>query len=362
MLLNFLDGIRVRLRGIPPVPGDTPVEIARAVLRRNARRVLHSGAGHFKFLWVVDLAWALRGAEHALPREYLRNQIGHVLRESGRLGRVPTCLRPARGFDMPYPRADGLPWLIHAVDEYARFAGDRRLLDGARPGLARLVAAWEREHLGEDGLVRRSVAGDWMDTVLRPSSTYNNVCALMMAEKCRAIEVESALDPERLSARILESRFRAGAASDGEGRLTDHDGTEATGVDGAVVALYLGLFPRAVREALAAHLEASDLVRPLPIRISTGPYDRRLLPLISRLTPGYHASTWLHMGLLYLNGLKRLGRDISAHRARVDDLVLRHRNFLECLDGRGEPYRTAFHATEYGLSMAAGQYLELALS
>ena len=53
--------------------------------------------------------------------------------------------------------------------------------------------------------------------------------------------------------------------------------------------------------------------------------------------------------------------EVAAYKANVDCLIMKHRQVLETLDTRGEPYRTLFHSTEYGLSMAAGQYLELAL-
>ena len=34
-------------------------------------------------------------------------------------------------------------------------------------------------------------------------------------------------------------------------------------------------------------------------------------------------------------------------------------NVLETIDADGKPYRTLLHSTEHGLTMAAGQYLEL---
>ena len=354
MLINFMDSLRVRVRGTPRVPGATPVEIAKAVLRANARAVLHAGAGHFWFMWAGDFGKALRGARHALEPGYLRDRIAFMIRESRRQGRVTSCFNRFHGFDMPYYRADNLPWLVDSTAEYVRSSGDRAFLEAHRDALAALLASYEREHLGA-GLIARTMTGDWMDTILRPSSTWNNLCALHMLRRARELGLETATDPARFEALVLGARFRGD-------HFTDYDGTDEPSVDAAVLALYLEMFDAPLRDAIAARLEASGLADPYPIQLAPRPHDRRLMPLVSRLTPRYHSSTWLHVGLMYLNGLRRAGRDVSAARARVEALIMRHGNLLEVVDRSGAPYRTFAHSTEYGLSMAAGQYLELALA
>ena len=86
------------------------------------------------------------------------------------------------------------------------------------------------------------------------------------------------------------------------------------------------------------------------------------MPPLTHLTPDYHSSVWLHLGLVYMNGLKRCGRDVSHYKAEVEALIMRHHTVLEALDPKtGEPYQTPLYGCEVGLSMAAGQYLELAL-
>lgn len=62
---------------------------------------------------------------------------------------------------------------------------------------------------------------------------------------------------------------------------------------------------------------------------------------------------------LALNGLRRQGRDVRARLAAVETVIVRHGQMLEVVDDLGEPYRSFFLSCERGLSMAAGQYLEL---
>lgn len=348
LALVVIDAWRLKLRGIPRLPGTSAAAIAAEVLRRNARAVLNAGSGHYWFMWVADFGKAVRGAQRALPLEYLRAQVAGMVRESGRQGRVTSCFDRFHGFDMPYYRGDNLPWLLHAAVEVGGL-DDPAL----RLVLERLLDDYERTHF-KDGLIDPAITGDWMDTVLRPSSTYNNICALHMLGCAARLGFETCMRPADLEARILERRWRGD-------RFTDHEGTEETGVDAGVTALYLGLFPAEVREAIARRFEASALVEPYPIRVAERDYDRRLIQPLARLTAGkYHSLNWLHMGLMYLNGLRRLGRDVAAARARIEALILKHGNVIELVDERGEPYFTPLFACEVGLTMAAAQYLELA--
>jgi len=356
LVLGALDSFRVNLQGIPRLPGDTPAEVAAEVVRRNAGKVLIAGSGHFWFMWVSDFGKALRGVQKVLPAPYLRGLIELMIVESVRKGRVTSCFNAWHGFDMPYARGDNLPWLIDAVAEHQRWTGDRTLMDAHRSGLQGLLDDYERTHF-VDGLLDPAITGDWVDTILRPSSTYNNLCALHMVRAARALGLKTRTDPGALEGRILGDRFRGD-------HLTDFSATEDWGVDAAVVALYLGLFDEGTRRALADGLESrrAELMEPCPIRASTKVYDPGLMPPLTRFSPHYHSSVWLHLGLMHLNGLKRLGRNVSADKARLDAVIMRYRNVIEAVDREGRPYRTLFHSCEHGLTMAAGQVLELALA
>jgi hypothetical protein len=351
--LNAWDSWRVILRGgLPPGPGGTPAEIAAGALRRNAGAVLRAGEGHFHFLWVADFGKSLAGAWGTLGVDYLAGQIERVTDESARLGRVPSCLRAARGFDMPWHRGDGLPWLVHAHAQLARRRG--RGPDDARLGaLQTLLDRYEAEWVEPGGLLSERMTGDWVDTVRRPSSTYNNLCVLDMLRRAPALGLRPRTDADEFAALLLKDRLRGDA-------FRDHARTEAPSVDAVVAALYLESFPREVLEPVAARLEALRLDEPYPMLCAAGEYDPDTVPLLTRLASGYHRARWLHLGLMWLNGLKRLGRDVSARRAAVEELFLRHRAVPEAVDESGAPYTSFFLSCERGLTMAAGQYLELA--
>lgn len=340
------DSRRVRRHGIPRLAHDEPAEVARAVLRANAGAVLRAGAGHFHDMWVADFGKAFGGALHALPREYLAAQLDRVAATSAPLGRVPTCFTPKGWHDLPWPRADSLPWLLVMMERL----GDDELVARHHAGLQRLWDAWREGTLDPaTGLVRDDVTGDWMDTVPRPSSTYNNLVALAGARAARRLGLAGE-GPD--AKRLLDARWSGTHLRD-HARAGDYLSADAN-----VPALYLGVLPEHARRAIASTLEQSALVRPIPMRTREGAYAREELPALSRLTPSYHSTTWLHLGLMHANGLKREGLPWREHVARVEEVVRAHGNFLETLGPDARPHVSRWLSTEHGFSMSAGLYLE----
>ncbi len=352
VVVQTLDSWRVIIRGVERAPGGgTPAEIAAGVLRRNAGPVLRAGHGHFWPMWPSDFGKSFAGAWGALGEEYLRGRTALMTRESARLGRVTSCFRPGRGFDMPWWRGDNLPWLVWCWAEIAERTG--RGPDAEQTAaLQALLADYEGRHLEPGGLVSRRVTGDWVDTIRRPSSTYNNLCVLMMLRRGAEIGLKPRRDAEGFARLLLADRWRGDF-------FRDHADTEAMSVDAAVAALYLRSFGPEILGPAADRLAAERLDEPWPMRCAAGEYDPATVPWITRLAGGYHQAHWLHLGLMWLNGLKKLGRDTAKGRAAVEALIDRHGHVLEAVNADGTPYASFFISCERGLSMAAGQYLEL---
>lgn len=346
------DAVRVKVRGIPRIPHESGADLATKVLQANALDVFRAGAGHFHVMWPVDLGKAFGGALHALPRPYVAGLLSRMVRTGASLGWVPTCFTPSGHYDLPWKRADNVPWILHMVREL----NDAEFVAAHHRDLSRVYADWVRDHVdSRTGLVARHVWGDWMDTVPRPSSTYNNLVAIRGYEAADALGITSAPTWKRDGEReLLASRWTGSF-------FVDHAGDDAVylSADANVPALYFGLFDRGTRARLADAIESSNLADPWPMRTRVGAYAWRDLPPLTKLAPSYHTTTWLHLGLMYMNGLKRLERPFAHHLAKVDATIARHGNFLETLRADGSPWHAGLATCEYGFSMSAGQYLEL---
>ncbi|HLF23899.1 MAG TPA: hypothetical protein VI565_08240, partial [Burkholderiales bacterium] len=301
---------RTNLIGLPRETG-TPAEIARKVILANAGKVLIAGQGHFRYFWIADFGKSIRGLMTVLPKPYLMGLVNRVLDAAVARGSVPTCLSEERAFDLPYPRADGLPWLVHAID-----ALDPTAFQHRRSEIESIVARFVADHFSpETGLMHPGVRGDWMDTIRRPSSTYNNLFALHLFRTLEKHGIAAGVATERAAAleRDLVAQRWTGT------HFTDYHGSsDYLSADANAPALYLGLFSPALRTKIVDAIEASDLLRPVPIRIAEQVHHAALMPAFTHFTREYHSSAWLHMGLLYVAGLRNERRsEADGHLERV---------------------------------------------
>lgn len=278
-MLGLFDSVRRRVRGVPVLPGDSPVEIAKEVIKGNAKRVLYCGSGRSWFMRPSDFAKGLRGAQKVLSPSYLRGQLEFMIGESFRRGRVTGCFSPLRGFDFDSPGHDGLPMLIYSVAEYCRWVGDKRLYEENEASLQWLISEHERA-----------------------APVPGVLCALRMIIDARGLGLKVRADAKALETATLKNPLNEEAS---------------------VFALYFQLFDKNTRETLIMQLEKTGIAKSenIPLR------------------------------LLYLNGLKKSGKNVSALKTDMDALIMNLRQMPE----------STSPSSEYGFTLSAGLYLELAL-
>lgn len=352
-IVILLDSMRVRLFGIPRLRYRTLRQLARTVLRKNIvnRTFLRAGMGHFRLMWTADTAISFEGLRRVLSRGTLKGMIQHMIDASFRNGYVTAGYSARRGIDIPYHRGDSLPWLLYMCDKYMDWYSDHMFLKKNRSKIQTLMGSYERQTIGDDGMVRKSVRGDWADTIRRPSSAWNNIMALYtlrFAKKFRFTLSRIPPDFERL---LLTKRLSGDY-------LLDHAGSLLPSVDGAILALYLGVFTKTVRRRLARCLE-KNIATSLPAVATVNEFPKQLLTSTARLfAPGYHTrASWIHLGLMKINGYKKLGLNYTDGLVKIESLIEKYGNFIETVNEKGEIFRSTI-TSEYGFTMSAGQYLE----
>lgn len=349
------DSIRVQVFGIPRIQGNNPKNIARAVLYRNFHppKLFYAGFGHFRYLWVSDFGVAYSGLSKLFPSAQIRPILKHMIDVSGKLGYMPTTLTNTIGMDLPYSRGDSFPWFLISIEKYTRLSSDTNLLTMHKPFLQILLNKYLTTHIASGGLIHDHIAGDWIDTIRRPSSTWNNVCLWKMLTCAITLGLSIPFTPKKFQDILLSKRYR-------NMYFIDHAQTKNTSIDGAVLLLYFQLGSTALRKTIAEHLLSLDIFDPYPLKPTVTLHDHQFIPLLTKLTAyRYHThARWLHLGLMFLNGIKVLGMDVSIYKKQVDEIVMRYKNFIETVDENGQFYKGLI-SSEYGFTMAAAQYLEL---
>lgn len=351
----LVDTVRVSILGLPALPGRTPQKIAANVIRQNYRDgILWVGSGHFHFMWTNDFAISLRGAETVLTTIQIRRAIEHMIIASRRLGYVPTSYTSSYGFDAPTRRGDSFPSLLYAVWEYTRWSRDTSLIKEHRNTLQTFLDHYEASSFGPDGLIRLNIMRDWVDTINRPSSTWNNIWALKILTIAPRLGLKTKQSPRSLAQKILTSRWK-------NNHLVDHGRTDQPSTDGALLAIYFDLFDKTVQRNIMKQLEKQRELSPIPLRANAYIHSNEFIPFLTTITTSHYHDTviWPFLGFMYVNARKKLGLEYKKDLAIMETMMMKFHNTPETLRPDGKGIYLNVLSTESGFTMTAGQYLEV---
>jgi hypothetical protein len=349
--------MRHRAMGIPKIEGANLKELATTVIKENAGDVFIAGKSHFRYMWITDLGIAINGAKSVLAASYLMGQLQRVIDDSSRLGYVPTCFSKNHGFNMPFKRQDNFPCLIHSLYSLRNCDKKENYSDNEHPDMyngekiKQLYAQYLNDYFDkETHLLRNDATHDWMDTVKRPSSTFSNLLLLNMFKQYGEMFGGKTYYKECEKA-LLDSRWM-------DNYFIDYDNCgKYLCADANVPVLYFDLFSDSIKRKIYDTMESSELLDVCPMKTRQGLYKGGFLSM--KWANDYHSVIWPHLGLMYMNGLKTLGKPYESHLEKMESILWKYKNFLEVIDMESKPYLVPLFTTDYGFSMAAGQYLEL---
>lgn len=358
-VLIVKDFIKVNTNGIPRRENKDLESMARQILLENTQgNLVYAGQGHFRLMWVSDLGIAIKGILKVIDYQTIQTVLQFIIDESAKVGHVYTSYSYSRGLEVPCPRGDSLPWLLHCVNEYVKASNDTSFLRNNKQKLQELLTNYENTHLDAHGTVLDSITGDWMDTVKRPSSTWNNVLAVSTSKIARSLGFTSTFDWKTQEQRLIKERFK-------KNYLIDYVDTTNPSIDSAILAVYLDLFSLSTRKTLAEWIKSAirESQDNRPFFISVYDYPSDIVPVLTKITcPDYHSKAqWLFMGLMYLNGVKNLGMEFKPELASIEKIFHKYHNFVETVDSDGNILKDLM-TTDYGFTMSVGQYLELVTS
>jgi len=92
-------------------------------------------------------------------------------KQSPLYGRVPN--RVAANTETIYNTADGTPWLIRELYEYAKYSGDRAYLSAQLPRIEAYIDGVKRHWLDKHGLLTHDDADSWMDARIEGKQAWS---------------------------------------------------------------------------------------------------------------------------------------------------------------------------------------------
>jgi len=352
-----LDILQYRMLGIPKLEYSNNKKIAKQIIKDNSKDISIAGKTHFTYMWITDLAVSFKGAQTVLPYSYLEKQLQRILDESFMLGYVPTCFSKTHSFNMPFERQDNFPCLIHSLYHLKNNPDYDETNKKEKQNICNIdkIKTLYKKYMGKyydfnNNLLQKDAIHDWMDTIKRPSSTFSNLFLLNMLKQYEELTGEKT-PYESCENALFKKRWNGNF-------FIDYDSSgDYLCADANVPVLYFNLFSKDIQNKIHKSIESSELLYPIPMKTREGEYECTFIS--SLWARNYHSLIWPHLGLMYLNGLKKMNLPYKNHLKRLDEHLQHYKNFLEVLHMNGTPFSTPFFVTEHSFSMAAGQYLEL---
>jgi hypothetical protein len=256
-------------------------------------------------------------------------------------------------FDFPYYGADTLPFILRSL----KVAKSKALIRKYRRFIDSEVRYYCREVFDRKTCLVRTDRhfSSMKDYAQRPSDCYSNCMMFMLAKDLDSLGVRNPLPTKMIRSAILNGYWNGKFFYDNAKK------TDIVTGDANVFPFWCGVtskkdwFARCVKS-----MEAARLHRPFPLKY-TSELDTSVKMYWLKILAGDYerSSIWMHLGLCYIDVLKRFDRKrFRKHMEQYGKLILMHRNFLEVYDRTGAPFHNFFYYTDESM-LWVSKYLAL---
>ncbi|MBU0979973.1 MAG: hypothetical protein KJ709_04165 [Nanoarchaeota archaeon] len=333
----FSRRLKVARQGLPRYEGDAKSICQQIVERCWNGSFFMTSAGHFSEFWTRDFGLCTDALLELGHKDRVRASLEYALEIFSRQGRITTTISPSgRAFDFPCYAPDSLAFLLRSL----KALGDDDLVGKHKEFLQGEVNKFCSLVLDKKGRVSvdrsfSSISDHWR---LR-ASCYDTCMTGMIKERCEDLGLEFSRDTDYT--KLLHDRYWTGKHF-----ISDLKYRKLTG-EANVFPAWCGLSDKPTVRVI----KEEGLDRPLPLRYfkDKGPGQN----IYSLLTPGYESSDniWLHLGMAYLNIVP--DALLKGYIGILTGFIEHHKNFLEVVDEKLEPYRSLLYMSDDSMLWAA---------
>jgi hypothetical protein len=346
-LRMFRRSRKVKKQGFKRYKG-TPEQIAKQIIEdcwNKKKKYFMVSNGHFCEFYTRDFGMCAEALVKLGHRKRVIQTLEYALKHFEKHGSITTIISPdGRCFDFPKYAVDSLPFLVHAIaaakapelaqkywwllrDECRKFTN--KVIDN------KLCMVKQHAHFSS-----------MKDYSKRCSATYDNCMVHMLHEDLDSLGHErlaEELGGFRISGAILHNLWN--------GRYFHEDMSKQKIVTGDA-----NTFPfwckvtkdkETFRKCITA-MEKAGLTEPFPLKYA--PDKTKTTKAIWReiIAGDYERDTiWLHLGLCFLDVVKQYDKKrFKKYMKQYENLIKKHRNFLEVYDRDGKPFKTPFYITD----------------
>jgi hypothetical protein len=312
-------------------------------------------AGHFSVFYARDFGWCTEALLKLGYRKEVLNTLSYALTAFEKHGRIEQSITMhGRAFTFPDKYSpDALAFLVRSL----RLAKAKALVRKHKTFLEKEVGRYYDTVIEpKTGLVRKNVSfSSIKDYSVRQSSCYDNVMTAMLSEDLSYLKMNNPLKACDYRKLIIRKFWKRNYF------LDDLSGFQHVCGDANVMPFWSGLIDdkAMLRKALAT-MRNEGLDVPFPLKYTARRFRKQKMISLELFAGNYERdAVWMHIGLMFIRILAQVDRPRArACLAQYEDLMAKHRNFLEVFDKKGRPFRTLFYYSDESMLWVAN-YLYL---
>ncbi|MFH1064412.1 MAG: hypothetical protein V1729_04995 [Candidatus Woesearchaeota archaeon] len=355
-LRMFKRARRVSKHGIRRYSGSEE-EISRDIIRscwNKKEKHFQVSSGHFTEFYCRDFGMCAEALVKLGYRKQVIQTLDYALSKFKKHGRITTSISPqGKCFDFPYYGADSLPFIVHAL----KVAKANQLNEQYDSFLTKEIKFYyEKVFDKKTHLIRQDKHFSSMkDYAKRSSSCYSNCMLFMLADDLDSLKLKNPFPKGRIQKEILIAFWN------GDYFYDDTSFTKIVTGDANTYPFWCGVTnSEKVFDLCMKSIEKAGLTRPFPLKYSSSPEKVHKMHFLEAFSGGYERdSIWMHLGLCFLDVVKRFDRKrFDTYMKQYTTLIRKHGNFLEVYDANGLPFHTPFYFTDESMSWVS-KYLAL---
>ncbi len=343
---------RIKKKGFQRYDGS-PEKICRQIVNKCWNGTyFQTSAGHFSVFYIRDFAICIPGLLKQGYGEEVVKTLQYAMNIFSTWRKLTTTITPQ---DIPvhmhHYSPDSLPMLLRSLRE----AGATELAEIYRPFIEEQVDNYYQKVLDtETGLVRAGKFSSMKDNFQRDSSCYDNCMLAMLSTELDLLKFSNPFRQHDYR-RLIKDNFWNGRYFFDDMKKKDYVAGDAN-----TFPFWCGVFDdtKMFRSCLG-EIKRAGLDMPWPLKYTGEPVPGAMFPY-NILLPDYETdSIWMHLGLCFLDVVKKFDRTQYEHYAKsYREAIEKHKNFLELYNRDGSCFLKRLYASDESMLWAA-KYLEL---
>ncbi len=310
----------------------TPEQICRKIIDRCWNGTyFQTSAGHFSGFYIRDFGICAESLCRLGYKDKVQKTLQYALNRYSSYYRLTTTITPSHKIvDIFRYAPDSLAFLLHAL----RVSGSDELVEIYRPYLEHEADRFMQTAIQmETGFIRPKKFSSFKDHSARQSCCYDHCMAGMISQELDAQGLSNPLRQfdykKMIKLNFWNSKYFA--------ETRENDSLTS---DSNIFPFWCRIFDdKEMFKRSMAEIIKQKLDHPYPVRYSNDRF-RAFFPMNLVLGDYEQKTAWIHMGLCLMDVAARF--DTALARKYLDihtGLINKYRNFLECYDPDGRPYR-----------------------